>query len=102
MSSKSQKPLPLSDTLRDLALLRTSDLDLLSLVPGSTKTDPPTEASQSKKADIDACVEKSYEFAREARSAIKILNRGDVDRLGEKLEELRSQLEDVKEGLSKS
>lgn len=94
MSSKS-KPLPLSDTLRDLALLRVSDIELSSLIPSSTANK--TENTDSN--DVDLIVKRSYEFAQEARNAIKILNRGDVEMQGGKVESVRSQLEDVLKGL---
>ena len=100
MSSKS-KPLPLSDTLRDLALLRVSDLELSSLIPTSS---PDASAKDLDHHDaernvIDSSVKRSYEFAQEARKAIRILNRGDVDTQGGKVESVRSKLEDVLKGL---
>lgn len=97
------KPLPLSDTLRDLALLRVSDFDLSSLLPqpatptGSVHT--ATSPDDSEKTAIDSCVIRSYEFATEARKAIRILNRGEVDSQGSRIENVRSQLEDVLKGL---
>jgi hypothetical protein len=98
MSSKT-KPLPLSETLRDLALLRVSDLDLSTLLPASSSTQPATTPDDSHKATIDSSVSRSFEFAVEARKAIRILNRGDVDSQGSKVENIRSQLEDVLKGL---
>ena len=96
MSSKTQ-PLPLSDILRDLALLRVSDIDLDSLLPlDSTTSD--TSIGMDKD-NIDLSVRNSYEFASEARKAIKLFNRGDVDTQGGKVEDLRSQLEDMLKGL---
>ncbi|KII92239.1 hypothetical protein PLICRDRAFT_465922 [Plicaturopsis crispa FD-325 SS-3] len=88
--SAQQKPFPLGDTLRDLALLRASDIDLSSLVPA--KTTPPTDAS----------VERSYEFVKEARAAIRIMDRGDVDAQGARVESVREKLEDVVKGISES
>jgi hypothetical protein len=97
MSSK-LKALPLSETLRDLALLRASDLDLSSLLPAT----PPQAAmasDNSENASVNSSVAQSYEFAVEARKAIRILNRGDVDSQGGRVESIRSQLEDVLKGL---
>jgi hypothetical protein len=95
------KPLPLSDTLRDLALLRSSDLDLSSLLPPtSAEANSSSDAlKKSKSEKVETSVQKSYEFAKEARSAIKILNRGFVDSAGESLESLRTKLEDILKGL---
>jgi hypothetical protein len=100
MSSKS-KPLPLGETLRDLALLRASDLDLSSFLPAtsSTSVQTATTADDSQRATIDHSVVRSYEFAVEARKTIRIFNRGDIDSQGSKVENVRSQLEDVLKGL---
>lgn len=96
MSSKTQ-PLALSDILRDLALLRVSDIDLDSLLPLDSTTSDTSIGTD--KDNIDLSVRNSYEFASEARKAIKLLNRGDVDTQGGKVEDLRSQLEDMLKGL---
>lgn len=92
------KPLPLSGTLRDLALLRVSDLDLSSFLPASTGTQQ-TSSEDTNTKDIESSVLSSYKLATEARMAIKILNRGDVDAQGAKVEQVRNQLEDVLKGL---
>ncbi|KAF7968045.1 hypothetical protein HWV62_32108 [Athelia sp. TMB] len=94
MSSKT-KPLPLSETLRDLALLRASDVDLTALLPKSSN--PASSATQDN--DIESSVSASYDFASEARQAIRILNRGDIDTQGGKVEQVRSGLEDLLQGL---
>jgi hypothetical protein len=96
--TSNHKPLPLSSTLRDLALLRASDIDLTSLLP--PKPTPSSEPDFVAKVDVDDSVRRSYEFAREARAAVKILNNGEVDREGARLETgVRNQLEDVLKGL---
>ena len=100
MTSK-HKPLALSDTLRDLALLRVSDVNLSTLLP-ATSSDSAQEATSlddTGRAAVDYSVSRSYEFATEARKAIKILNRGDVESQGTKIENVRRQLEDVLKGL---
>lgn len=94
MSSKA-KPLPLSETLRDLALLRASDLDLASLLP-KTSSSPSTNKQGN---DIEVSVTLSYNFASEARQAIRIMNRGEIDMQGTKVESVRSGLEDLLQGL---
>lgn len=97
MTSK-QKPLPLNGTSRDLALLRASDVDLTSLLP--PKISPSSQPGRVAKVDIDSSLRLSYEFAQEARAAIKALNTGEVDKEGAKLESgVRTQLEEVLKGL---
>ncbi|TFY50205.1 hypothetical protein EVG20_g11658 [Dentipellis fragilis] len=96
MSSKAQakgkaNPLALEDTLRDLALLRASDLDLSSVLT-------PAEPSAAH-ATVDATLERSREFVRLARSAIRLRDRGDVEMQGDRVEELRNKLTEVVTGL---
>ena len=87
-------PLPLNETLRDLALLRSCDVDLSSLLPKDANATTPTQQS-----DADTTVERSYEFVREARAALKILNRDEVEKQGGRVESIRSTLDDVAQGL---
>jgi len=54
------KPLALENTLRDLALLRASEVDLSALLPMAN--DIP-----AKVHSVDATVESSYDLVREAR-----------------------------------
>ncbi|TCD66694.1 hypothetical protein EIP91_001048 [Steccherinum ochraceum] len=98
-------PLPFSETLRDLALLRVSDLDFSSIL-SSAESDagkPTSASSESQNAevseDVQQSVERSYEFVHSARAALKILNRSGVDREGLRVDDVRSKLEDVLEGL---
>ena len=90
MASKTS-PLSLNDTLRDLALLRACDVDLTSVLP--------SESNTAEKSEVDDTVERSYEFVREARAALKVLNRGEVDKQGNRVENVRRSLEDVLQGL---
>ena len=95
MSSNAKpNPLPFNDTLRDLALLRASDVDFSSILPYRAEED---RSDADKK--VDATLQRSYEFVKESRAAIKVLNRGDVDTQGSRVEDLRSRLEDVLQGL---
>lgn len=100
MASKSN-PLPLGVTLRDLALLRASDVELSSLLPppASAATRPANKDGGAEQESVDSTVQQSYEFVRESRAAIKLLDRGDVDKEGSKVEDIRSQLGDVLLGL---
>ncbi|KAF7375987.1 hypothetical protein MSAN_00013300 [Mycena sanguinolenta] len=91
--SKDAKPLPLSATLRDLALLRVSSLDVASLVPAQ-----PTQSSKPDAATA-AAVELSYEFVQQARAAIRLYNREEVERTGEGVEAVRTKVEELSEGL---
>ena len=113
--ASSQKPgskdthlLPLSSTLHDLALLRASDLDFASLLPHPSqpaKTDSTTtDASSSMDSDpngaaVEDSVQRSLEFSREARAALKLLHTDAVEREGGRLEDVRGRLEDVMSGL---
>ncbi|KAJ7675102.1 hypothetical protein B0H17DRAFT_1081795, partial [Mycena rosella] len=87
------KPLSLSATLRDLALLRASGLDVASLVPTTVTQTPPTPDT------TDATVERSYEFVQQARTAIKIYNREDVENVGSGVETIRTKVEELSKGL---
>ena len=88
-------PLPLEDTLRDLALLRACDIDLSSLVP-----DPQSRAREgSANTDVETSVDRSYEFVKQGRAALKILNREEVEKQGNKIEDVRIALEDALDGL---
>jgi hypothetical protein len=99
----SKAPLPLSETLRDLALLRASDVDLSIPLAAALKASPITTPIQPKDANdakVDNSVERSYEFAREARNAVRMLHRGAVDQQGAKVEDVRAKLEELNRGLA--
>ncbi|TFK25499.1 hypothetical protein FA15DRAFT_703605 [Coprinopsis marcescibilis] len=89
------KPLPLSETLRDLALLRTSDVDLAALLPSEY-----TKGEGNDKGD--AAVKESSEFIAETRNAVKLHDRGSVEVQGKQLDEIRRKYEELLEGLSGS
>lgn len=91
-ASKDQPPLPLAGILRDLALLRASDVDIVAVLPDgeeATKSDP----------GVEKTLQRSYEFVREARATLRMQNRGDLDGAGDNLERIREGLEDVLKGL---
>ncbi|KAF9451285.1 hypothetical protein P691DRAFT_808270 [Macrolepiota fuliginosa MF-IS2] len=94
--AKDQKPFALSDTLRDLALLRASDLDLAALVPSSPGSG--TQQTERETA-VEDSLESSHEYVRSARTVIKISDRGDVDAQGQRIEGIREKLSDVEAGL---
>ncbi|KAG8814011.1 helicase, partial [Serendipita sp. 399] len=70
--------LPFSVTLRDLAILRASGVDLATVLE-------PQEPSSNGES-----LERSREFIKEARAALKIANSDSVDRQGASIEELLS------------
>lgn len=84
--AKDTKALPLSDTLRDLALLRASDVDLAALLPPKDKEDK-------------GSLSESTEFIAEARKALKVQDRGDVEMRGKKLDDVRKKFEDLLAGV---
>ncbi|KAI0780333.1 hypothetical protein C8Q74DRAFT_1198208 [Fomes fomentarius] len=89
-------PLPLSSTLHDLALLRASDLDFASLLPTSSQQpDANADTNSAEDALVEKSVQRSLEFSREARTALKLLHSDAVEREGARVEEVRGRLEDV-------
>jgi hypothetical protein len=81
-------PLSLEDTLHDMAVIRSSDIDLAAIlasaIPAPSPVSPMGTAAPAA-ADVDASVARSHEFAQAARAAIKIKNRGDVEAQGERV-----------------
>jgi hypothetical protein len=96
-------PLSLEDTLHDLAVIRSSDIDLAAILasamPAPSPVAPTATATAAPVAIVDASVARSHEFVQAAHSAIKIKNRGDVEAQGERVNDVRGQLEEVVEGL---
>jgi len=95
MSSSKPNPLPLGEVLRDLAVLRASDVDLLdgTTFPDAESTDSANEADGTQKS-----VQQSYQLVKEAREVLKVHQRGDLDKQVEKLGVLRSKLEELRGG----
>jgi hypothetical protein len=99
-------PLSLEDTLHDMAVIRSSDIDLAAILASAMPMPSPVSPTRTATwtaapaaADVDATVARSHEFAQAARAAIKIKNRGDVEAQGERVNEVRGQLEEMVEGL---
>lgn len=80
-----KKPLPLSDILRDLALLRASSHDISELF----KTSPPTSDSEPQS------VAASYNYVAAIRAAIKLNNSGMLEEEGKKIEDVRNKCEEL-------
>ena len=98
-AAATNSPLSLEDTLHDLAVIRASDIDLAAIL---ASTAPNTITSHPHSHPTDATVARSHEFAQAARAVIQIRNRGDVEAQGERVNDVRGQLEEVVEGLSSS
>ena len=101
-------PLSLADTLQDMAVIRSSDIDVAAIfasgIPAPSPVSPTgtgtaTWTTAPGAADVDASVARSHEFAQAARAATRIKNRGDVEAQGERVNEVRGRLEEVVEGL---
>ncbi|CCA73273.1 hypothetical protein PIIN_07228 [Serendipita indica DSM 11827] len=75
---KSQS-LPLSVTLRDLALLRASDVDFSSILDAENVDGTHQESLQ-----------RSQEFIKEARSALRLANNESIEQQGARIEEIRA------------
>ncbi|KAF9529279.1 hypothetical protein CPB83DRAFT_853001 [Crepidotus variabilis] len=90
-SSAAAKPLPMADILRDLAVLRSSEADVLgSLIA-------PASAAASSLADESLA--SSYDFAKTARSAIKLHDSAKTETQGARIEDVRGRLENLLEVL---
>jgi hypothetical protein len=86
MTSKSKKPLPLSDILRDLALLRASSHDISeNLTVASDVVNSPTSES----------VAASYQYVATIRSAIKLKDSGKLETEGGRIEDVRNKCESL-------
>ncbi len=95
--TKDQKPFALTNTLRDLALLRASDLDFAALVP-TTLADETQQTEESRA--IEESLKNSYEYVRTTRAVLKANGRGDVDLQGQRIEGIRENLSDVEKGIA--
>jgi len=81
-----QNPLEVSATLQDLALLRSSDIDLASLIPKDVSKLEVNETHQQ-------ALQQSKLFVEEIRKAIRIGASGAVDRLKERIDDLNGEVE---------
>lgn len=91
MSAK-QNPLPLEHTLRDLAVLRASDIDLGRVLPQ-------TQSGDSGDRQLDKSVDEAVEFIRAGRETVRTNDRGSVESEGGRLERARATIEHVAAGL---
>jgi hypothetical protein len=98
-SLSTKAPLPLSETLRDLALLRASNVDLSSVLARSARHTKTKSTTTPEDAVVEASLARSYEFTKESRAAVRLLHRGSVDDQGGQVENARAKLEDLIQGL---
>ncbi|KAG1851661.1 hypothetical protein F4604DRAFT_1304175 [Suillus subluteus] len=95
MASKGT-PLPLHDTLRDLALLRASSVDLSGLI-----ADDPTSSQAPREVEgVEESAIQSYAFVREVRTALRIHNSGEAQKQATRIETVQVELVDVLRSLS--
>ena len=94
MTSKSRKPLPLSDILRDLALLRASALDIPEIFKAAQQGSDvisPTSSSPESTPSVAA----SYNYVATVRAAIKLNDSGMLGAEGRKIEDARNKYEEL-------
>jgi len=90
MTSKSKKPLPLSDILRDLALLRGHDIpELFKAAQQSSSSDVTPSPNSS---DLTAA---SYSYIATVRAALKLNNSGQLKAEGRRIEDIRNKYEEL-------
>ena len=99
-----EQDIPITDIVRKLYITHKSSLppaDLASFLQPEETSGSSTEQAQSGDQGKELrAVERSFEFVKEARAAIRILNRGDVDEQGARIDEAREGLEEIANGLS--
>ncbi|KAG2127590.1 uncharacterized protein EDB93DRAFT_1096451 [Suillus bovinus] len=91
-----ETPLPLHDTLRDLALLRASCVDLSGLIADDTTS---SQASREVE-EVEKSTIQSYAFVREARTALRLHNSGEAQKQATRIEKVQVELVDVLRSLS--
>lgn len=93
MTSISRKPLPLSDVLRDLALLRASALDIPEIFKAAQQDSDVISASSSPESVPS--VAASYSYVATVRAAIKLKDSGKLEAEGKKIEDTRNKYEEL-------
>ena len=89
------KPLPLSDVLRDLAVLQSSGCG----IPVKTPVMNVTQAEEGSISRVDSSVSLSYEYVKESRAAIRLHDSGKLEVKGTKIEGARSKYEGLLDGI---
>lgn len=96
MSSSKSKPLPLSDTLRDLALLRASGVDFSNVLSQEAST----RANTTEPPKLLRSTERSHEFVNETRGALRVYNSGELQKKRTEIQKVQGELDEVLKGLS--
>ncbi|KAF8813646.1 hypothetical protein BYT27DRAFT_7056092, partial [Phlegmacium glaucopus] len=93
------KPLPLSDILRDLALLRASGHDIPEIFKATQQSPEATPSSSSTSMVESSSVAASYNYIATVRAALKLNNSGKLEARGKKIEDIRNKYEELLECL---
>ena len=91
--TKPDKPFALPDTLRDLALIRASDIDLSILLPNENRR-------ASDEPEVSKSITQSHEFVGETRAALRAYSSGDLQKKNVEIQRVQTELEEVLRGLS--
>ncbi|KAH9485277.1 hypothetical protein JR316_0002184 [Psilocybe cubensis] len=100
MSTKAKatsKALPLADVLRDLAVLRSSGVDIPQMF--NLKQSQTVDGISNTAMPVQQSVAASHDFVRVSRAAIKLHDSGKVEVEGSKVEEIRQQYAELLDGL---
>ena len=95
MTSKSNKPLPLSDILRDLALLRASAHDISKIFKAAQQRSDVISPTSSSPEESTPSVAASYNYVATVRAAIKLNDSGKLGAEGKKIENARNKYEEL-------
>ena len=94
-----QTPLPLTSTLRDLAVLRAASIDL-STLPDPSSDSPTTNSSSPRtKPEVQKSVQDSSDYIREVRAAIRLEQSGRMEAAGENIEKLLQTMDELTDEL---
>jgi hypothetical protein len=94
MTSKPRKPLPLSDILRDLAILRASALDIPEIF-NVAQQGSDVISSTSSSPESTPSVAASYNYVATVRAAIKLNDSGKLGAEERKIEDARNKYEEL-------
>jgi len=95
-TSQESKPLPVTATLQDLAILRANGVELSSLLPREGKPKPGEGNAEHQEA-----IEQSNVFVGEMRKAIRIELSGDVDRIKGQIDKLGGEVEKARDNVER-
>ncbi|KAG1812632.1 uncharacterized protein BJ212DRAFT_1217772, partial [Suillus subaureus] len=84
------------DTLRDLALLRASSVDLSALIAD----DLPSSQAPTEVEGVEESTIQSYAFVREVRTMLRMHNSGEAQKQAARIEKVQVELVDVLRSLS--